>query len=928
MDSFEISTGNFDPSGLNQSRQSAPMDKPEPQLRREPRKAAAARTTAPRQTSARTSASRPAAAASHSADTQQSGINLLSFFTDRRFKIFLGITLILAACYMLVASLSFISAGSDDQSLVSAGSLSATSSRALEATNAAGLLGAYLSNLVVSRWFGIGAFVLIFYIGALGASLVGLHKFRFWKLTFRCLLVTVALSVLAGFVTYQSGGFHFWGGEHGYFVNQWLFTYTGLWGAIAVNILLVAAMILIFFNQVRIIYHFIAKRLKAQRLRISEMNARHMARSEERRRQQAEREAAAQAAASATQPEAEAETEAKIEVETVAEPAAELVDEQVSESATESVPESRPASDDLFDDIPTADSLYDEPETDYDTETAAESPAVIADAQQELTSIPDKEDTVSQSDDVTITVTKPEIEQYSAADADAMEHRGIDTSYDHTAELGRYRFPSLELLIQRDENHGVVEDIDEQEANKERITRTLNSYGVEISSIKATVGPTITLYEIVPAEGVRISKIKHLGDDMALNLAALGIRIIAPMPGRGTIGMEVPNRDPQIVSIRSILSSKAYIETKAKLPLAMGTTIQNEVYIADLTKIPHLLVAGATGMGKSVGLNAIIASLLYKKHPSELKFVLIDPKMVEFSLYSKLERHYLAKLPDEEEPIITEPAKAVTTLNSLCVEMQNRLALLKKAGMRNIAEYNELFTARRLSPDKGHRFLPYIVVIIDEFADLLMTTGKELETPVARLAQKARAVGIHLILATQRPSVDVITGMIKNNFPGRVAFRVTQAVDSRTILDRPGAEQLVGRGDMLFSQDGKIQRVQCALIETSEVEAICDSISEQIGYPCAYELPDYVPAGESGTGNLGAVGDRDPLFEDAGRTIIESGTGSTSLLQRKYNIGYPRAGKIMDQLEAAGVVGPAQGGKPRNVLMDSIAFDIMLTNPA
>ncbi|CCX48519.1 putative stage III sporulation protein E [Bacteroides sp. CAG:927] len=571
--------------------------------------------------------------------------------------------------------------------------------------------------------------------------------------------------------------------------------------------------------------------------------------------------------------------------------------------------------------------MYDEPGTDYETETVPESPAVIADAQQELTSIPDKEDTVSQSDDVTITVTKPEIEQYSAADADAMEHRGIDTSYDHTAELGRYRFPSLELLTQRDENHGVVEDIDEQEANKERITRTLNSYGVEISSIKATVGPTITLYEIVPAEGVRISKIKHLGDDMALNLAALGIRIIAPMPGRGTIGMEVPNRDPQIVSIRSILSSKAYIETKAKLPLAMGTTIQNEVYIADLTKIPHLLVAGATGMGKSVGLNAIIASLLYKKHPSELKFVLIDPKMVEFSLYSKLERHYLAKLPDEEEPIITEPAKAVTTLNSLCVEMQNRLALLKKAGMRNIAEYNELFTARRLSPDKGHRFLPYIVVIIDEFADLLMTTGKELETPVARLAQKARAVGIHLILATQRPSVDVITGMIKNNFPGRVAFRVTQAVDSRTILDRPGAEQLVGRGDMLFSQDGKIQRVQCALIETSEVEAICDSISEQIGYPCAYELPDYVPAGESGTGNLGAVGDRDPLFEDAGRTIIESGTGSTSLLQRKYNIGYPRAGKIMDQLEAAGVVGPAQGGKPRNVLMDSIAFDIMLTNP-
>lgn len=912
MDSFEISTGNFDPSELNRPHTSVRMDIPEePQQRREPRKSAPQASGA-RPASARPAASRPAKQAAAHSDSVKVNFNIFSFFSDRRFKIFLGITLILAACYMLVASLSFLSAGAADQSLLSSGPISATAPRAAEATNAAGLLGAYLSNLVVSRWFGIGAFVLIFYIGALGVSLVGLHKFRFWKLTFRCLLVTLALSVLAGFVTYQSGGFHFWGGEHGYFVNQWLYTYTGLWGTLAVNILLVAAMILIFFNQVRAVCRFIGERLRAQRLRISEMNARHIARSQERRRQQAEREAAAEATKAA---------DTSQEKPATAQPAAQ------EETAPETQPDDIP---DMFDDIPTADSVYEDPAT----EPAPSESAAVADPVAEVETDSEIEPAsesdphpVTQSEEVTITVTKPEIEQYSTATADAMEHRGLDTSYDHTAELGRYRFPSLELLTEREENHGVV-DLEEQEANKERITRTLNSYGVEISSIKATVGPTITLYEIVPAEGVRISKIKHLGDDMALNLAALGIRIIAPMPGRGTIGMEVPNRDPQIVSIRSILASKAYIETKAKLPLAMGTTIQNEVYIADLAKIPHLLVAGATGMGKSVGLNAIIASLLYKKHPSELKFVLIDPKMVEFSLYSKLERHYLAKLPDEEEPIITEPAKAVTTLNSLCVEMQNRLALLKKAGMRNIAEYNELFTARKLNPEKGHRFLPYIVVIIDEFADLLMTTGKELETPVARLAQKARAVGIHLILATQRPSVDVITGMIKNNFPGRVAFRVTQAVDSRTILDRPGAEQLVGRGDMLFSQDGKIQRVQCALIETSEVESICESISEQIGYPCAYELPDYVPAGESGTGNLGAVGDRDPLFEDAGRTIIEAGTGSTSLLQRKYNIGYPRAGKIMDQLEAAGVVGPAQGGKPRNVLMDSIAFDIMLTNPA
>ncbi|MDE7025329.1 MAG: DNA translocase FtsK [Paramuribaculum sp.] len=694
-------------------------------------------------------------------------------------------------------------------------------------------------------------------------------------------------------------------------------------------------MILIFFSQTQAICRFIGVRLQAQRQRISEMNARHIARSEERRRLQEERKAAQQA-----------QERARVQEQSKEQP---HVTMNAPDTASTSNHSDTPAltdntdtieqseSFDLYDEIPTSDSVYtddtDNTTTQYNVSEASEN-SDFAPEPKEGTELPENTEnsvsiattTASASiDNVPITVSTPQIEQYT--EVEAIEHRGIDTSYDHTAELGRFRFPSLDLLTEREEKQGVV-DLEEQEANKERITRTLNSYGVEIASIKATVGPTITLYEIVPAEGVRIAKIKHLGDDMALNLAALGIRIIAPMPGRGTIGMEVPNSDPQIVSIRSILSSKAYIETKAKLPLAIGTTIQNEVYIADLAKIPHLLVAGATGMGKSVGLNAIIASLLYKKHPSELKFVLIDPKMVEFSLYSKLERHYLAKLPDEEEPIITEPSKAVTTLNSLCVEMQNRLALLKKAGMRNIAEYNDIFTSRRLSPEKGHRFLPYIVVIIDEFADLLMTTGKELETPVARLAQKARAVGIHLILATQRPSVDVITGMIKNNFPGRVAFRVSAAVDSRTILDRPGAEQLIGRGDMLFSQDGKIQRVQCALIETSEVELICDSISEQIGYPCAYELPEYVPANESATGNLNAVGERDPLFEDAGRTIIESGTGSTSLLQRKYNIGYPRAGKIMDQLEAAGVVGPAQGGKPRQLLMDSIAFDIMLTNQA
>ena len=422
---------------------------------------------------------------------------------------------------------------------------------------------------------------------------------------------------------------------------------------------------------------------------------------------------------------------------------------------------------------------------------------------------------------------------------------------------------------------------------------------------------------------MRIAKIKRLEDDIALSLAALGIRIIAPIPGKGTIGIEVPNKEPQIVSMRSIISSKKYQESKADLPMAMGATISNEVFVADLAKMPHLLVAGATGMGKSVGLNAIIASLLYKKHPAELKFVLIDPKMVEFSLYSKLERHFLAKLPDEEDAIITDPNKVVATLNSLCVEMDNRYSLLKEANVRSIKEYNAKFTNHRLNPEKGHRYLPYIVVIVDEFADLIMTAGKEVETPIARIAQKARAVGMHMIIATQRPSTNVITGIIKANFPGRVAFRVSQMVDSRTILDRTGANQLIGKGDLLFSRDGELDRVQCAFISTEEVEAICDSIDEQIGYEEAYMLPEYFPeAAESGS--IGNITDRDPLFEDAARSIINSQTASTSSLQRAYKIGYNRAGRIMDQMEAAGIVGPAQGGKPRQVLVDSLQLERIL----
>lgn len=516
-----------------------------------------------------------------------------------------------------------------------------------------------------------------------------------------------------------------------------------------------------------------------------------------------------------------------------------------------------------------------------------------------------------------INSTDTELEIKVATIEEATEIR--NDVYDPTAELSKYRFPSIELLHERQIKKNSV-DRQEQEENKERITKTLNDYGIAISHIEATVGPTVTLYEIIPAEGVRIAKIKRLEDDIALSLAALGIRIIAPIPGKGTIGIEVPNKDPQTVSIRSIIGSKKFQDCKYALPMAMGSTISNDVFIADLTKMPHLLVAGATGQGKSVGLNAIVTSLLYKKHPAELKFVLIDPKMVEFSLYSKLERHYLAKLPDEDDAIITDPAKVVTTLNSLCIEMDNRYALLKEAGVRSLSEYNAKFVARRLNPEKGHRYLPYIVMIVDEFADLIMTAGKEVETPIARIAQKARAVGMHMIIATQRPSTNVITGIIKANFPGRIAFRVSQMVDSKTILDRTGANQLIGRGDMLFSHNGEMQRVQCAFIDTDEVESICDCVDEQIGYDHAYYLPEYIPEANE-NGSVGTITDRDPLFEEAARFIINSQTASTSSLQRRYSIGYNRAGKIMDQMEAAGIVGPSQGGKPRQVLMDSLQLE-------
>ncbi|WP_295771483.1 DNA translocase FtsK [uncultured Mucilaginibacter sp.] len=524
---------------------------------------------------------------------------------------------------------------------------------------------------------------------------------------------------------------------------------------------------------------------------------------------------------------------------------------------------------------------------------------------------------VSNGDDIPLTVedSRPQAELSIEKEADKNTNELVEKfgMYDPKLDLSSYKYPTLDLL----ENYGTNKinvDATELEANKNKIVETLNHYNIEIDKIKATIGPTVTLYEIIPAPGVRISKIKNLEDDIALSLAALGIRIIAPMPGKGTIGIEVPNQHPEMVSMRSVLATEKFQNTTMDLPIALGKTISNEVFVADLAKMPHLLVAGATGQGKSVGINAILVSLLYKRHPSELKFVMVDPKKVELTLFRKIERHFLAKLPDEADAIITDTKKVINTLNSLCIEMDQRYDLLKDAQVRNLKEYNGKFVNRKLNPENGHRFLPFIVLVVDEFADLMMTAGKEVEMPIARLAQLARAVGIHLVIATQRPSVNIITGTIKANFPARLAFRVLSKIDSRTILDAGGADQLIGRGDMLLATGSDLIRIQCAFVDTPEVEKISDHIGNQRGYPSAMLLPEYVGEGEVSAPKDFDPNDRDPMFEDAARLIVLHQQGSTSLIQRKMKLGYNRAGRIIDQLEAAGIVGPFEGSKAREVL--------------
>lgn len=773
---------------------------------------------------------------------------------DERTHFILGLIVLVGVLYVSLSLISFFYTGASDQSKIQDSWYANWGNRDVNIENWTGAIGAHIAEAMINRGFGIAAFAWLFFPIVIGLRLMSVRTMELWKAFVYPMLVMIWVSLLLG-VTLSyiyKDTFLFLGGEHGYYLGEWMRSKFGWSGTLLVlGVTCLIFCIIIFSGTLPFLRNLFKRKPKPEPI-----------------------------------------------------PA----NEALAAVATESMGMKTTS----------ANTLTIEIDEDED-EDADEEPFVVN----------GKDEGVNEESDFEVVAPQPE--SYEPITSVAEAHRLFDPTksvtdedefdnsvlgeYDPTLELSNYRFPVLELL--KEYNNGQTSvDMDEQNANKHRIIDTLKNYGIEIDSIKATVGPTITLYEIVPKPGVRISKIKNLEDDIALSLAALGIRIIAPIPGKGTIGIEVPNRDPQIVSMRSVISSKKFQESKFDLPVAFGSTITNDIFMLDLCKMPHLLVAGATGQGKSVGLNAIITSLLYKKHPSTLKLVLVDPKKVEFNIYSGIEKHFLAKLPDGEEAIITDVTKVVQTLNSLTKEMDDRYDLLKKAHVRNIKEYNTKFIARHLNPEKGHKFLPYIVVIIDEFGDLIMQAGKEVELPIARIAQLARAVGIHMVIATQRPSTNIITGVIKANFPARVAFRVMAMVDSRTILDTPGANQLIGRGDMLFSQGGELIRVQCAFVDTPEVENIVKYVSQQQAYPTAFYLPEWV-GGDSEGSDLSDVdlSKRDPLFEEAARVIVINQQGSTSLIQRKFSIGYNRAGRIADQLEAAGIIGPPDGSKPRQVLI-------------
>ena len=802
------------------------------------------------------------------------GAALDRWLTDQRSALTLGMLLMGLALGLMVAFISYLINGPADQSVVGAAFSEPLAETGTETRNWVGLVGAYIAQVFVFRWFGVGALaipVIVFLSGyklTFGSELVPLSR-----ATKALLFAAVWCSLMLGYivlVTNSAQTASVWCGGIGYEVNVVLYSLFG-WGNLAF-----IGFILFFF----VVYFFDIRNIKLP----------DFSRSTQPRAKKRSDDPLQTYAESELEPEEEEEAEPDDELEPEPfPPQSQTVNSYVSDIVT---PIEQPA-------------------------PAASLPEVIAQTTGVTLTIKNRDTTVNNDADEELSaVPAPTFEPDPFEEDDLVATHGL---YDSTLDLPQYQYPLSDLLTDYPNSRKAQVSDDELTANKEKIENTLRNFGIEIDSIQASIGPTVTLYEIIPAKGVRISKIKSLEDDIALSLSALGIRIIAPMPGMGTIGIEVPNKNREMVSMRSVITSDVFNNSKFDLPIVLGKTISNEIYVADLAKMPHLLMAGATGQGKSVGLNVLLTSLIYKKHPSQLKLVLVDPKKVELTLFNKLERHFLAKLPDSEEPIITDTKKVVNTLNSLCIEMDNRYNLLKDAGCRNLKEYNAKFVKRRLNPEKGHRFLPYIVLIIDELADLMMTAGKEVEQPIARLAQLARAIGIHLVVATQRPSVNVITGLIKANFPARLSFKVTSKIDSRTILDTGGAEQLVGMGDMLLSSNSDIIRLQCPFVDTNEIEDICEFVGNQRGYDDAYALPEFVgDDGGQGDDKDVDMANRDPMFDEAARLIVLHQQGSTSLIQRKLKLGYNRAGRLVDQLEAARIVGAFEGSKARDVLVQDL----------
>lgn len=774
---------------------------------------------------------------------------------------------------LLIAFVSYLVNGPADQSVVGSAFSESLVESGVETRNWLGLVGAYVAHVFVFRWFGVGALALPVIVFLAGYKLSFRRELLpLSRATTALLFAALWSSLLLGYivlVTDSAQTASVWCGGIGYETNVALYSLFG-WGNLAF-----IGFLLFFF----VVYFFDVKSLKMPDFSKPARNS------------------APQRSNDSLQTYADSDTEP---------------DEDDADAIRDSAHQHSFMVPDGINDY------YNDAESTTDHPQEIPLPEVIAKTTGVTLTIKNRESVIDEAEtDGELSATPaPTFEPDPFEEDDLVALHGL---YDPTLDLPQYQYPVNDLLTEYQNSRKAQVSDDELTANKEKIENTLRNFGIEIDSIQASIGPTVTLYEIVPAKGVRISKIKSLEDDIALSLSALGIRIIAPMPGMGTIGIEVPNKNREMVSMRSVITSDVFSNSKFDLPVVLGKTISNEIYVADLAKMPHLLMAGATGQGKSVGLNVLLTSLIYKKHPSQLKLVLVDPKKVELTLFNKLERHFLAKLPDSEEPIITDTKKVVNTLNSLCIEMDNRYNLLKDAGCRNLKEYNAKFVKRRLNPDKGHRFLPYIVLIVDELADLMMTAGKEVEQPIARLAQLARAIGIHLVVATQRPSVNVITGLIKANFPARLSFKVTSKIDSRTILDTGGAEQLVGMGDMLLSSNSDIIRLQCPFVDTNEIEEICEFVGNQRGYDDAYALPEFVgDDGGQGDDKDVDLNNRDPMFDEAARLIVIHQQGSTSLIQRKLKLGYNRAGRLIDQLEAAKIVGPFEGSKARDVLVTDL----------